>query len=189
MALIICPECGNEISDRAAVCPHCGAEKRPQFGTMNFYKERPAKGWTGKTKVYVDGEWIADLRDGGSYSLMIAFGTHEITLKTSLAKTKKTVTITPQESVKAVSFGVGFYTHNINVGEKATGKVCPHCGGQTIVQTVSHRRRMGLFTAIFYTFLIVCTLGLALFLLLRRKKDAVETYAVCQSCGHRVKIS
>lgn len=24
MALIKCPECGNEVSDRAVACPHCG---------------------------------------------------------------------------------------------------------------------------------------------------------------------
>jgi hypothetical protein len=24
MALILCPECAREISDRAGVCPHCG---------------------------------------------------------------------------------------------------------------------------------------------------------------------
>ena len=24
MALINCPECGRQVSDKAAVCPHCG---------------------------------------------------------------------------------------------------------------------------------------------------------------------
>lgn len=28
MALINCPECGKEISDRAKACPHCGAPLR-----------------------------------------------------------------------------------------------------------------------------------------------------------------
>lgn len=27
MALIKCPECGNEISDKAIACPHCGYER------------------------------------------------------------------------------------------------------------------------------------------------------------------
>ena len=29
MALIKCPECGKEISDKAASCPHCGNPMAP----------------------------------------------------------------------------------------------------------------------------------------------------------------
>lgn len=31
MALINCPECGREISDKAASCPHCGAVVKKKF--------------------------------------------------------------------------------------------------------------------------------------------------------------
>ena len=38
MALIKCPECGNDISDKAKKCPHCGYDKErkycPECGTM-----------------------------------------------------------------------------------------------------------------------------------------------------------
>lgn len=30
MALISCPECGKEISDKAVACPHCGNPINPQ---------------------------------------------------------------------------------------------------------------------------------------------------------------
>ena len=30
MALISCPECGKEISDKAVACPHCGNPMNPQ---------------------------------------------------------------------------------------------------------------------------------------------------------------
>jgi hypothetical protein len=30
MALIECPECGKEISDKASACPHCGAPQKPK---------------------------------------------------------------------------------------------------------------------------------------------------------------
>lgn len=30
MALISCPECGKEISDKAVTCPHCGNPINPQ---------------------------------------------------------------------------------------------------------------------------------------------------------------
>lgn len=29
MALMKCPECGKEVSDKAAVCPNCGVEIAP----------------------------------------------------------------------------------------------------------------------------------------------------------------
>ena len=28
MVIIACPECGNKISDRAEICPHCGLPRR-----------------------------------------------------------------------------------------------------------------------------------------------------------------
>jgi uncharacterized OB-fold protein len=31
MALIKCPECGKQISDKAEVCPHCGVEARKEL--------------------------------------------------------------------------------------------------------------------------------------------------------------
>ncbi len=38
MALIKCPECGNDVSDKAKKCPHCGYDKErkycPECGTM-----------------------------------------------------------------------------------------------------------------------------------------------------------
>ena len=35
MALIACGECGREISDRAATCPHCGAPASPEATAAN----------------------------------------------------------------------------------------------------------------------------------------------------------
>lgn len=35
MALIKCSECGNEISDKAVVCPHCGAANAMGRGTAS----------------------------------------------------------------------------------------------------------------------------------------------------------
>lgn len=42
MAIINCPECGHEVSDRAKICPHCGIEIKgqimtcPKCGQINF---------------------------------------------------------------------------------------------------------------------------------------------------------
>ncbi|TVQ86907.1 MAG: zinc ribbon domain-containing protein [Chromatiaceae bacterium] len=39
MALISCPECGGQVSDRAPTCPHCGA---PIAGVVNAASVAPA---------------------------------------------------------------------------------------------------------------------------------------------------
>lgn len=33
MALIICPECSRDVSDKAAACPHCGFPINREFET------------------------------------------------------------------------------------------------------------------------------------------------------------
>ena len=38
MALIKCPECGREISDRALNCPNCGCPLKHELPEENFYK-------------------------------------------------------------------------------------------------------------------------------------------------------
>ena len=46
MALISCPECGKEVSDKAESCPHCGVRIAPPpddaAATVIPYKNAPA---------------------------------------------------------------------------------------------------------------------------------------------------
>lgn len=43
MALIACPECARDISDRAPTCPHCGSPATPTVQTI----QATGKGWKG----------------------------------------------------------------------------------------------------------------------------------------------
>ena len=43
MALIKCPECGKEISDKATACPNCGY---PIDGKCRSVWKRPKRPWT-----------------------------------------------------------------------------------------------------------------------------------------------
>lgn len=36
MAMINCPECGKEVSDKAATCPNCGASINPTQQSINI---------------------------------------------------------------------------------------------------------------------------------------------------------
>ena len=41
MALITCPECGREVSDKAAACPYCGnpLKENPETEMLNLYQK------------------------------------------------------------------------------------------------------------------------------------------------------
>ena len=65
MALIKCPECGRDVSDKADDCTHCGyplsqTDQKP-VGTVTIY------GYTGwflvypKLKIYFNGKYIGDV--------------------------------------------------------------------------------------------------------------------------------
>ncbi len=45
MALIVCPECGKQVSDQAASCPSCGHPLRGRPGGKATLIEQTAKPW------------------------------------------------------------------------------------------------------------------------------------------------
>lgn len=68
---------------------------------------------------------------------------------------------------------------------------CPKCKSENIqFQTVTEARKTGCLTIILYILLACTILGLLIVipLMLRRKTETV-TYAVCQNCGYRWKVS
>ena len=65
MAIIQCPECGQNVSDKAEKCIHCGcpldrvAEKSNGslvvYGYTGWFLNKP------KVRIYLDGEYIGDV--------------------------------------------------------------------------------------------------------------------------------
>ena len=43
MALITCPACGKQISDRAVSCPHCGEPIQGQEPMMEYQQQEPVQ--------------------------------------------------------------------------------------------------------------------------------------------------
>ena len=67
---------------------------------------------------------------------------------------------------------------------------CPKCGGTMTVQTVVEDNPAGCGLILFYILLAVTILGLFILVpMLLRKKTETVTYAVCQSCGYRARVS
>jgi len=76
MALINCPECGENVSDKAAVCPKCGHPMKP-LADLQRITRRFWRGYEWKTKTQILG-WplihIAVGRNQETGRLMIAKG-------------------------------------------------------------------------------------------------------------------
>ena len=68
---------------------------------------------------------------------------------------------------------------------------CPKCKSNNITyQTVTESRKAGCFTILFYVLLALTVFGLFIVIpLMLRKKTVTATYAVCQDCGNRWRIS
>ena len=69
MALITCPDCGNQVSSRAASCPKCGAPVRPKEETKSDEVKKndvsfddtlhTAFRWLGALLLIAAGTWAA----------------------------------------------------------------------------------------------------------------------------------
>jgi hypothetical protein len=76
MALIICPECKSDISDKAATCPHCGYPMKPG-ADLSLITRRFWRGYEWKSKTEIMGLpliHIAIGRNKETGKLMIAKG-------------------------------------------------------------------------------------------------------------------
>ena len=66
MALIKCNECGKEVSDKASTCPNCGCpifEKKEESKVIIYGLSQMGL-LGGKLKIYVDGEYVGDVKKG-----------------------------------------------------------------------------------------------------------------------------
>lgn len=94
MALIACAECGKEISDKAAACPHCGApvaSEAPKVG--RYYQDMPppvmnppksgGSGWW---------KWLIGVPVGG-FLLLMLIGSCSGTPESRAAKSRQSSAI------------------------------------------------------------------------------------------------
>lgn len=58
MALIQCPECGKEISDKAVACPHCGAWLNAKTRLFALTPKKWDKKWDQKKENPLIISWL-----------------------------------------------------------------------------------------------------------------------------------
>jgi DNA-directed RNA polymerase subunit RPC12/RpoP len=75
LALVPCKECGAEVSPRALACPRCGVP-RPgtEVGKLQIIRSSGLTGAMYAVRVEIDGEFMGELRNGGSLSLDLPVG-------------------------------------------------------------------------------------------------------------------
>ena len=110
MALIKCPECGNEVSDKAAACPRCaypiGQQAEMNSVEMSFDCVSGQIFNNGCTVFGPSGETLAKCRQGDT----IAFeckAPMKVTVKMSGCFGKPTVTVEPGKKYQVSITGMG----------------------------------------------------------------------------------
>lgn len=222
MAIINCPECGKEISDKAKSCPHCGypiesketviEETAPiEYGDFSIDCGDFAKLSKHVYNVYIDKHFWNTLERNTEKTDRLSFGEHKIKIvdKTSgVTVYKGTICLdddypqvccyfNPKTNLleyiedAANEFVADFVEDDCDevYETRRQGAVCPKCGGHMTMTTVTEDKHAGCGTVLLYIILATFTLGLFLILLLLRKKSEAVTYAVCDCCGYRRRVS
>lgn len=105
MALINCPECGQQVSDKAEICIHCGAplkEKPPEPVYISFPQ---VSSITGKGNVYYDGK-CETCAPGGTICIEITQPT-EITVKMNSYFGKPSMVVKPGDKIQVTVSALG----------------------------------------------------------------------------------
>ena len=82
MALIKCPECGKEISDKAAACPNCGAPVESKKIKVHIFRARKLLSYTAISgRVYIDGNPVGSADNGVDYTVEVSPGNHQLSVE------------------------------------------------------------------------------------------------------------
>lgn len=126
MALVICAECGQKISDKAKVCPQCGAPLEvtvsDEYGTLHVE-------WEGKwmltdtsVDLYVNGQLIGkySFKEGFVVDVPIPSATTEVTVKCGFRTAKHSFVFEPHQDYTCslvysrFTGGLGFESYDEN---------------------------------------------------------------------------
>lgn len=92
MALIKCPECGKEISDKAKACPNCGAPISVIAGKtvpVTFTRPHSFGGKLIHADALIDERKVGTINDDESFTVKVPVGTHRVTIETNLSEGMK----------------------------------------------------------------------------------------------------
>ena len=111
MALITCPECGMQISDKAPSCPHCGVSVYELTKVAcRFYRKSELKGKAIKFALTVDGMRLGIISPKSDVSVDLAPGIHTFELEPASIPTTFIDQFEIPNNAQAAEIQIG-YTH------------------------------------------------------------------------------
>lgn len=81
MALISCPECGKQISDKASSCPNCGTPIAEKKVKVHFFRKKSVYGVIATGTVFVDGVPVGSASSGSEFDVMLSVGSHNVVIE------------------------------------------------------------------------------------------------------------
>ncbi len=150
MALISCPECGREISDRATACPHCGcpvsampARTAASVNGVLHLNWADRKGHSlRKTTVRIDGTEYGTMQNADFLDVPLSGGMHRLELyqgKHLLLSEEIEISAEHPEEYVAYKEAMGFSHAQLkrvegNFARRSVQSVprCPTCGSEKI---------------------------------------------------------
>lgn len=103
MALIKCPECGKEISDKASACPNCGMPLRSEDrGTYDITITRK-KQWfliNPDATITVDNSDKYKLKNDSSIKISLTTGEHTLLFSLGPRKTEAKINVTENATIE-----------------------------------------------------------------------------------------
>lgn len=108
MALINCPECGKEISDKALTCPNCGTPINMRMAIpVTFVRPKAFTGGMIKIFVYVDSQKEGALANGKSFDTELMTGRHIVEFDAGNTHTSAELIIPDDANECVVEVGAG----------------------------------------------------------------------------------
>lgn len=102
MALINCPECGKEISDKAPACPNCGMPlRREDRGTYDVVITRENQWFliNPAATITVDNVEKYKLKNGSSIKIPLPTGEHTLLFSLGPRKTEAKINVTENMNI------------------------------------------------------------------------------------------
>lgn len=150
MALIVCPECGIQVSDAAEACPNCGfpIRKTMEDGAVHIYRKDSA---VKKVFIIIDDAEIGMIRRGKYFDIPVSKGCHDLQLicKKKIA-VQKEISITNDfpDFRYAFKTKAGSKIKEINPEKVKWPKLnvakCPTCGSMRVRQLMPIERDLNM---------------------------------------------
>lgn len=105
----------KQISDKAITCPNCGVPINLQIAIpVNFFRPKKMSGALVPIYVYIDTGLAGELKNGGSFTVDILPGSHQIHLEAANGATKSgNINIPADANAGSVEIATGVFGFNI----------------------------------------------------------------------------